>query len=354
MTMFRKPFNKSAGKQEERLLPYLFSEHLKTLDPEIRDEVIHSGIWIAGQVYRPKGLKNRNKRVYYAAIPKDDKTWQINAYSYSVKEKVLRSQYFTSVESMESAIRKIMTLEAIVNLGSPVPGLEGNYREVVRQSSSLYFDDKGDLVSAKNGVDAERDAFLTKEKLDKIYGKSEEKAEAAIETWDDFYREIVRKKRLPAGKRASGKLRELISDFNQKLGIEKISKISTTAELQEAVGNIKGAVLADVASKPDYAVYYHYNVMILTALMRTGGNVYDKFSTSASASPETLQLLSDIGKSIDSFAQKGLALSPEQSKQLANLIMQGPDPHADKPLPLEKLIAEETAAKKAAPKPHSP
>jgi len=343
-------FNKSAAKKEERLLPYFAQEEALKQPGEN---------WVTTQVFKLKGWRNRKHRAYYAACKTREGNWEVSYLIYSLKNKEIQSQYVGSFPNLHGAILKLMEKEKEPGFGDPVPGLEGNYREVVRQSSEVYFDDKGNLKSAKKGVSSKDDVFLTKEKLEKIYNKAEKKKQleaSEISTWDDFYKEIVRKKRLPANKEVSKELHGLISDFNKRLGPEKLSAISTREDLQEAMGNIKGADLAERAGDPNYAVYYHYNVMILTALLRTGGNVYNDFSTSASASQKTIELLADIGSSIENFAQRGLALPPEKAKQLANLIMQGPDPYADKPLPLEARIIAEKAAKKAAaaPKPQTP
>ena len=293
-------FNKKSRPPEERRVPD-FAQGKSREDKT----------WITSDVYVEDGKSNKNLRAYFAALYNEDtKRWDICQYVYPVNGDRSYGNDGLWINSDLQNLTLERVLLAFSGIGhdglSPVPGLKGNYREFASQCGA-YFDEKDKFISLKGGAPVIGEVLLKKEQLSEIYSQPENKTDAAavLRTWDDYYREIFNKFPLQSDTPISEQM------------IERVT--------------------------------------LLTLLMRSGGDIYNKFSTSATAEPETLQHLADVGAAIKSYAQNCMAFSPEQAKQLADIIMQGPDPYADKPLPMEEFIRQQKQQPKASPpKSYSP
>jgi hypothetical protein len=319
--------------------------------------------WITTQVFIDK--KNKKRRVYYAARL-EDQMWKICLYSYSVSTPqtgALKTEIETETnkEDTGNAILFISQLDkTLMNLAdnfSPVSGLSGNYREAANLHGA-YFDDKGNYISIAKDKPLVKDATFNRKGIQAMYSKAADKStEAVIGTWDDFYREIVNTypqaiiayNNYPKGIVAYDISNGLSSQCveSSKLLLKKLDAFDKTmtdnkASLQEKQSIIKAISYygGGPIVNPAVVGYTHY-VTKLTALLRAGGKLYHELLTSISGPTETIQLLSDIADTIGATVahhENLLAVSPEHVKQLINIMMQGPDPYADKPLPLEVFL----------------
>jgi hypothetical protein len=344
--MFKNPFNKASDKPEERPIP--------------EDAV--GKTFITGRVLH--GLakhEQKDQRWYYGAVYHDFgknggvDQYSINFYSYSVRNKIISTTCLDVVTSLEEAIREIATAErdrATDARCVPVPGLEGNYRDFAAKAGG-YFDEKDNFVSVKGDATLTKDVFLSRGELEKMYKADDAPAPVAkeppISTWKDYYREVVRK--YPLGKTILiGEVSlKTVKILEQQLMDENLS-CSHKKRLLENIQYID----VDPAIAPRRS-YYHYNVMVMTALLRAGGKAYGDFASSTSVNPETLRFLSLMKDTIEFFAPLLVKVLPAQAKQMANIIAQGPDPYASQPLPLEKAFMKKpAAAKPVVGKSHSP
>jgi hypothetical protein len=304
--------------------------------------------WITTQVFINK--KDKNGRIYYAARYFEHyKNWEIEEYSYSTKDTGSGVTSTTLYDSLpiDRAIQILARLEQVTKNEDgllPVPGLKGNYREVANLHSA-YIDDKGNYISVVKDKPLAKDATFNRKGIQALYSKATEKpAEPFIKTWDDFYRVIVNKYPPEALTRAPlpdwfvKSSRGMMEDI--KALVPKIR--DPQASLQEKLLARNYAHCGGVRIDDFPEAQYAYHVMQLTALMRAGNEVFRQLTASVSRSEENMLLLEEVGKTIRHFVrcqhEKDFAFSREQAEQLVNLMMQGPDPYADKPLPLEVFL----------------
>jgi hypothetical protein len=240
----------------------------------------------------------------------------------------------------------------------PVPGLKGNYHEVANLHLA-YFDDQGNYVSVAKDAPLAKDATFSRKSIQALYSKAAEKpADHFIGTWDDFYREIVYSHPLENlvlsdQDKQDPKFPHIMQEIADTLKVmhdiehETMSKKERQV-MEKEVLSFSGsafyrafdAVQWDKSGTKDseggkHKIVHDYEAALLTTLMRMGGKLYQQFTTSLSASPDTIHMLAEVGEAIETFARRCFYFSPEQAKQLAGVIMQGPDPYAGKPLPLE-------------------
>jgi hypothetical protein len=333
-------FNRSA-KKEERLLPYFIDKNSST----------PSDSWVTSQVFSGNDRKGKKRRVYIAAVKKGD-AWEVSKYTYSTKSHEVNLRFIGTSNNLEKVISAIAIAEKeLREMGNiPISGLEGNYKKVGQHYSAGVFSDAGKFTSIEKGAPVTEDVLFTPEKLGLIYpGQDATKvleAEKAlvISTWDDYYRDVVGKQIPAPGTPVPKEIRTLVKGLERKL---KGRSEPDPADLYAILTDMKVFPVTHLTGHVDQALGYQYNVMVLTTLMRAGGIAYEEFSSSIMADRAALQSLKDTGLMIESFAQKGLGLAPEQARQLKDLITQGRDPHAAKPFPLQELIAANAAAEKA-------
>jgi len=348
-------FNFFSGKDdtppapEERVIPE-FAENIKNPTEG----------WITTQVFIDK--KDKNKRVYYAADLVGDNTWRVIQYSYSAtgQNSNLTAKQLAQKGTTDEAIQLIAEIEKrlLKEEYTPVDILRGNYREAANLNGA-YFDDKGNYTAVTQDEPIiKKDAMLDRKGIQALYGKAAEKpAEPVIKTWDDFYREIVNtypQAIIAYDNYPKGIVAYDISDGlpsqcveSSKLLLKKLDAFDKTMTDSKASLQEKQSIIKDISYygggpivNPAVVGYTHY-VTKLTALLRAGGKLYHELLTSISGSTETIQLLSDIADTISATVahhENLLAVSPERVKQLVNIMMQGPDPYADKPLPLEVFL----------------
>jgi hypothetical protein len=335
---------------EERIIP----EFAKNIKSPIEG-------WITTQVFVDK--KDKNKRIYYVALH-DSGGWDILKCSYSITDmhKSYSSEREAHRDGTSETIRLIAALEKafLAEQYTPVDVLRGNYREAANLNGA-YFDDKGNYtVVTQDAPIIEKDALIDRKGIQALYGKAAEKpADSVIRTWDDFYREIVRnssQEEIVLSDQAKQdptlpKVMENISDTLIVMHALESKMISEKERLQleKAAFSFSGNFFYELATKINWSngetvydedggtprIVYDYEAARLTTLMRVGARLYQKLTTSLSVDTDGLQLLESISNNLSAFAEERLYCSPEQAKQLANVIMQGPDPYADKPLPLE-------------------
>jgi hypothetical protein len=299
--------------------------------------------------------KDKKSRVYYAARI-EDQMWKIHEYSYSISQPdTYKTETKASEKNLEGAIRLIASFNRILTTieegYSPVPGLSGNYREAAYLNAA-YIDDKGNYIPVSEDTLITGNAALESSGIKAMYNKAASRWDiSAVRSWGDFYSLIVARHDISASVEFINapdstwfvaRCREMLKDakeFERKM-------TDSTLSLREKQKALKSIVCAGVKTKDHPNPEYHYYAAQLTALMRAGSKVYSQCLTPASSSPETFQLLSDIGEAIRSFAgeNRRLSLGKKMSKEIADLIVQGPDPYADKPLPLEVILSKYTAA----------
>ncbi|MCE9507549.1 MAG: hypothetical protein K8R48_04435 [Alphaproteobacteria bacterium] len=338
--------------------------------------------WITTQVFIDK--KDKSKRIYYAAAHMRDDTWRIVKYSYSATDQ--NSSYSSDVIGSKNgageAIPRIAEIEKLLleEGYTPVDVLRGNYREAANQNGA-YFDDKGNYVPVTQDAPIiEKDALIDRKGIQALYSKAAGKsAEPVIRTWDDFYREIVRNSSqegfvLSEQDKQNPNFPKIMAHISDTLTVMHALEGAMTAgtniqQLKKAARSFSGTAFNELAMKISWGngeydedggtpkIVYDYEAARLTTLMRMGARLYQKLTTSLSVDADGLQLLESISNNLSAFAEERLYCSPEQAKQLANVIMQGPDPYADKPLPLEifyKQYQDQVSApapKKNKPKP---
>ncbi|MCE9507548.1 MAG: hypothetical protein K8R48_04430 [Alphaproteobacteria bacterium] len=316
--------------------------------------------WITTQVFVDK--KDKSKRVYYAAQTFADGEWVVAKYTYSSvsdhdrhKEELRNERH-----NIGAATCAIAELEKrILEEGHvPVAGLHGNYREAANLNGA-YIDDKGDyIVVTKDEPVITKDALIDRKGIQAMYSKAAEKPaeESFIKTWDDFYRVIVHK--YPPEALACTPLpewfvkcsREMIGEVNDL----NLKVRDPHASLQEKLLARNCAHCRGVKADGFMEAEYAFHVVQLTALMRAGSEVFRQLPDSLARSAENMELLKEIGETIRHFVtiqhSKNFRLPPEQAEQLVNIMMQGPDPYADKPLPLEEILGKYAPSQKPDPK----
>lgn len=331
---------KDIGGPEERLLPR-FSKSAAA------DEK-----WIDSQVFTSK--KDKKLRFYYAALvpvgageigaadvykcvykanARDADTVELSSYNVGWS--------FAGVIQTIANAERIMLESADCE---PVPGLRGNYREVAK-SQGIYLDDDGNVLTVNKDTRVAANAIFDRQGLNKIYGDKpqEQPAVPVVATWEDFYRDVVNNPdriRFPGTPLFSPKATNALLG-----GVKELQQTITTdwrsrSEKRQAILDLSRI------SCPDYYpdLLYHFNVVVLTSLMRAGTDLYRQFSSSAVLlQKDAVQSLSDVGSAINTFAQQRFGLSPERAQKIADIIMQGPDPYADKPLPLQAWIVQQQA-----------
>jgi hypothetical protein len=274
------------------------------------------------------------------------------------------------VETIDRAIRILAMLEKDARDEEgllPVPGLNGNYREAANRHSA-YFDDEGAYIKAEADAPVSQNAMFDRKGIQALYSKTEDKpAESAIKTWDDFYREIVHKYPqeeivLSDQDKQDPRFHKVLEYMGGTLMLMRAlgGKMINEEEIEEAIlplssssghesfnsiGYMKSYWIPSpsggIETKHElqrtewHKLAYICDAARLTAMMRMGSKIYQQLMTSLFADADGLQLLEGASQNISAFAEDRLRCSPEQAKQLANVIMQGPDPYADKPLPLE-------------------
>jgi hypothetical protein len=355
-------FNRPAGKgdnaaPEKRNLP----EWLGEIHPD-------KGEWITSQVFIDK--KNKNCRIYYCARQLADDEWHVGEYFYNpAKDKYAEVQSCHREYGHAAALIKVKEVEYIYQeLGYvPVPSLHGNYREVATLHGA-YFDEQGNYIETKENTPLSENVLLERKDLNALYSKSSERA---IKTWDDFYCEIVHKYPqedlvLSDEDKQGSSLQKVMKQVTTTLNIMHSSAVHSRdnnmgdenerQQLQRVIDLYSGDAVyrlcnAEVlstlyppepyaAGKHDEMIVYNYQAALLTALMRMGGNLYQQFTASISMETDILRMMSEISQAIESHAQKHFHLSAAQAKQLANVIALGPDPYADKTLPLKTILTQ--------------
>lgn len=335
--------------------------------------------WVVTQVF-VDNEKRKSDRVYYAARLDGD-TWDILKCTYSVTERgpycwVKRIAYKGSADEAIEVIAKIE--KALLQEGyKPIPSLRGNYIEAANLNGG-YINDKGEYVPVAKNELLDKDMTFTRKGISAMYSKAAEKpAGTEIKTWDDYYREIVRPSEVLAlseKEQQNPKLEKLLGCIGDVLAMMHVldGKMTVRAErqyLEKAARSFDagdfyrlGAEISQSDGEYDEdggtpKIVYDYEVARLTSMMRLGATLYQKLTASLSIDEDELKLLTHINQTLPVLAEERLYCSPEQARQLANVIMTGLDPYADKPLPLEvfykRYMDQLSSPKKNTPKPPS-
>jgi hypothetical protein len=333
--------------------------------------------WITSQVFIDK--KDKNRRFYYAA-DQISAGWRTCKYSYLIAAGHCSSDRISYPDTVDEAIQAIAALEKeLLEAGySPVPGLKGNYREAATLHGA-YIDDQGNYIKMQEKAPLSKNVLFEGKDLKALYGKPENKpAETVIKTWDDFYREIVYNHPqenlvLSEQDQQDPQFPKIIKEISNTLKImQALESKGAGNQMEKIVDSFSEsafyrafeAVQWDKSGTEDseggkHKLVYDYEAALLTTLMRMGGKLYQQFTTSLSPPADTVQHLANVSESISTFVQRCFYFSHEKAKQLTNVIMQGPDPYTDKPLPLEVFFKKyqdllpPAAPKKNKPKPPS-
>lgn len=334
--------------------------------------------WVTTQVFVDK--KQKGLRVYYAFVHKADSSTTKSVYKCSYR--IGKGNGDANVEAYEpdfrSAVSSLARLEKQMReqpqLFEAVPELRGNFRDLA-SLQKLHFDDNGNCIPIGKKTLVASEALFKRETLDALYG--EEKKESAempsILTWDDFYRDVVNKK----GALSKADLQKIVTDGWSEESRVCQKFIRDSHEMMRVLKELHQTILDGSApskksivfpnpqfpmTDPDLArsAVYQYRVMALTSLLRAGGELYQKFTSTIPADPQVIGILASLGKSAHSIACNQLDFPARVADDIVNIITQGPDPYAGKPLPLEEALerysagSSQPAPKKKPPQDYSP
>ncbi|MBI3440248.1 MAG: hypothetical protein HY052_00300 [Proteobacteria bacterium] len=324
MGIFKKMFGKDCdkpGQPEERRIP----DFAKSFIPA-------EEIWVTGQVFAGD-KKDKNRRIYYAFRYKPsqpDAGPEIYKCSYQINrpDEPVQLKADDWEHSLLDAVKYLARRERnLLSCGcTPVLELKGNYRDVANLEGWI-FNDRGECIPIGKDTLVTSDALFKRDALDAIYGSKTKESDSApvIATWDDFYREIVNKTEsaLKPNETTGNNKSDYLKRFRQAMRDTSLS----FKQKEDLLSEIRS--LGWVGNNSDPTVY-RGTVTLLTELLRAGGELYQQFATSVPAEPETLRLLKTLGESVVFVARTRLDLPATTAEQLAKLIVQGPDPYADK------------------------
>ncbi|HEX2751613.1 MAG TPA: hypothetical protein VHP34_00600 [Alphaproteobacteria bacterium] len=300
--------------------------------------------------------EHNNLRYYLAAIkerPEDD-YWQMTLISRDLKH---GDSYFETsrrrmADSAEEVIYYLREFERSCH-EKEYPAIEnaaGTYRKFANLYG-LHFDVKGNPFRMEVNEKLDKDTFLSRESLDKIFKHAADKRKP-LDNWEQLYAQIIdvnpvegvtvadlaKDPAWAAFSNESAKMVEKLKNLGDYLTGSKPEgyKNRTLENMIDYV--IVDATKFETSAKMKLAQHL-IDTTVMVGLLRAGVAVYDKAFTGSDFSPEALGFVAKVGDACSRFAQIHFGLSEADAKPLETIITTGADPAGDT-LPLEKILAE--------------
>ncbi len=300
--------------------------------------------------------EHKNLRYYLAAIkerPEDD-YWQMTLISRDLKH---GDGYFETsrrriADSAEEVIYYLREFERSCR-EKEYPAIEnasGTYRKFANLYG-LHFDVNGNPFRMEVNEKLDKDTFLSRESLDKIFKHAADKRKP-LDNWEQLYAQIIdvnpvegvavadlaKDPAWAAFSSESAKMVEKLKNLGDYLTGSKPEgyKNRTLENMIDYV--IVDATTFETSAKMKLAQHL-IDTTVMVGLLRAGAAVYDKAFTGGDFSPESLGFVAKVGDACSRFAQIHFGLSEADAKPLESIITTGTDPAGDT-LPLEKILAE--------------
>lgn len=319
--------------------------------------------FVMSQEYADK--EHKNLRYYLTAIkenPKDD-FWQMVLVSRDLKH---GDDYFETsrrriADSPEDVIFYMREFERSCREKeyTAIENAAGTYRKFANLYG-LHFDVKGNPFRMEVDEKLDKDTFLSRESLDKIFKHAADKRKP-LDSWDQLYAQIIdvspvenvtvadlaKDPAWPAFSKESALMIEKLAGLADYLTGSKPEgyKTRTLENMIEYV--VVDATKFETSAKMRFAQHL-IDASVMVSMLRAGAAVYDAAFSSGDFSPETLRFVAKVGDACSRFGQVHFGLSEEDAKPLETIITTGAGPQ-DVKLPLEKAIeAYPVAVKKPA------
>lgn len=349
--MFKKISKWFGGKSDEELM-----KEPRRVPDDVKDIPDGDDRWIMSQEFAVAGDVKR--RLYMAArqsISSGDgkPVWEMLRVSYDLEKDGVTYAEITTLRLPEIVMRHLQNFEErIANalIGRvfseeskqfvPVPGSYPTYNKFANRHG-FHFDDDGSLLRINRQEPLLVDTVMPKDALDKLFN-----AEAAkvppLSSWEGLYTRIINK--IPEADI------EVVDDekFNtlMRTVVEKLQSFSDYIQSPDHTMREKDIAIANMAEyhplrmkegRATKAEQHICNATILVSLLRTAHELYQKeFSSGGKVSLQTLGLVWKIGSVCSDIAKNRFAIRKSESKKIADIIGQGPDPFGPK-LPCEKV-----------------
>lgn len=298
----------------------------------------------------------RNRRHYMAAIkdnPGDD-YWQMTIITRDLKH---GDDYFETnrrriADNAEEVIYYLKRFEESCREKKHIPinRAGGTYRKFANLYG-LHFDANGNAFRMDVEKTLDKDTFLSREALDKIFQHAAEKPKP-MDNWEQLYARIVDTSPVenvtladlakdPAWEGFSKDAAVMVEKL-YALGDYLNSEEKTVRDKKRTLENmieysIVDATKFESSSKMKLAQHLA-DTTVMVGLLRAGAEVYEH-QFSQGLSPEMLSFVGKVGAACSRFAEVHFNLTEEQAKPIATIISLGADPHGEK-LPLEATLAQ--------------
>jgi hypothetical protein len=303
--------------------------------------------------------EHKNLRYYLAAIkerPEDD-YWQMTLISRDLKH---GDGYFETsrrrmADSAEEVIYYLREFERSCR-EKEYPAIEnasGTYRKFANLYG-LHFDVKGNPFRMEVDAKLDKDTFLSRESLDKIFKHAADKRKP-LDNWGQLYAQIIDVNPVEGVTVADLVKDPAWTEFSSESAkmVEKLKNLGDylTGSKPEGYKNrtlenmidyvIVDATKFETSAKMKLAQHL-IDATVMVGLLRAGAAVYDKAFTGGDFSPESLGFVAKVGDACSRFAQIHFGLTEADTKPLETIITTGTDQARDT-LPLEKILAENPA-----------
>jgi hypothetical protein len=229
-----------------------------------------------------------------------------------------------------------------------IENASGTYRKFANLYG-LHFDVKGNPFRMEVDAKLDKDTFLSRESLDKIFKHAADKRKP-LDNWGQLYAQIIDVNPVEGVTVADLVKDPAWTEFSSESAkmVEKLKNLGDylTGSKPEGYKNrtlenmidyvIVDATKFETSAKMKLAQHL-IDATVMVGLLRAGAAVYDK-----DFSPESLGFVAKVGDACSRFAQIHFGLTEADTKPLETIITTGTDQARDT-LPLEKILAENPA-----------
>lgn len=326
----------------------------RLIPPQYHDVPEGDARFVMSQEYADK--EHKNLRYYLTAVkerPEDD-YWQMVLISRNLKH---GDDYFETsrrrvADSAEEVIYFLREFERSCREKEypAINNAAGTYRKFANLYG-LHFDVNGKPFRMEVNEKLDKDTFLSRESLDKIFKHAADKRKP-LDNWEQLYAQIVEANPVdgvtaadlakdPAWgefSKESAKMVDKLNALGDYLTGSKPEgyKTRTLENMVEYV--IVDATCFDTSAKMRLAQHL-IDATVMVGLLRAGSAVYDAAFSSGDFSPQALGFVAKVGNACSRFGQVHFGLSEEDAKPLETIMTRGADSVSEKLL-LEKTLAE--------------
>jgi len=326
----------------------------RLIPPQYQDIPEGDPRFVMSQEFADKDHKNL--RYYLTAVKEQagDEHWQMILISRDLKhgDTYYESSRRLVADSAEEVIFQMRDFERSCRKKEfvPIENAGGTYRKFANHYG-LHFDVNGRPFRVEVEEKLDKDTFLSRESLDKIFKYAADKRKP-MDNWEQLYAQIVNVTPVenvtfadlakdPAWENFSRESAAMVDKLHA-LGdyltgnAQPHSKLRTLENMIDFT--VVDATKFETSAKMKLAQHL-IDATIMVGMIRAGASVYDKVFSEGDLSPESLGFVAKVADACNRFAQVHFDLAEEAAKPLETILTTGADP-AGKALPLEKVMAE--------------